>query len=326
MKAVQYTEFGDPLNVAHIVDVGRPIPAAGDVLIKVEATPFRYADIYLIRGDHGFRPSLPAVPGGTGIGRVAEIGADVTKFKVGDRVYLPRAGTWREFMTWPAAELFKGPRDGEPVDLAQVNSNGFTAHTLLHHGGDLKRGDWVIQSAANSNCGRYIIQLAKPMGIRTVNIVRRPDVADDLKALGADVVVVDGEDLPSRVSEATGGADIHLGFDMVGGDTTGHMAACLADRGQIALYGQVGPAEARVPINLMLFKHLTLFGLLGESQFLRSGKTRDEFTLVYEEVSDLILKGELRSHIAKVYSLGQIHRAIEHFIDGTDGKIIIVPD
>ena len=243
----------------------------------------------------------------------------------GDRVFLPRAGTWWDSMTWPAEKLFKGPAEGDPIDLAQVNSNGFTAHTLLHHGGDLQPGDWIIQSAANSNCGRYVIQLAKRLGIHTVNVVRRDDVAEELKALGADVVAIGDGDLKSQVEKATGGAEIRLAFDMVGGATTGHMAQCLAERGTVALYGQVGPASAQVPINLMLFKRLTLYGFLAEFRLRQSGGTDEDFIRIYDELSQLILKGELRSKIAAVYSFDEIHRAIEHILDGADGKIVIVP-
>lgn len=325
MKAVQYSEYGDPLKVAKLVSIDTPRPGQGEVLIQVEASPFRSADIYCMKGLPGFRPRLPTSPGGTGIGRVTEVGAGVQGWAPGDRAYLPRVGTWREYMTLPAEPLFKAPREGDPVELAQVNSNGITAYALLRHTGELKEGDWVMQSAANSNVGRYLIQMAKRWGIRTVNLVRRSDVVDELVELGADVVVLDGEDLSSRVADATGGADIRLAFDMVGGGTTGRLAECLSNEGLIALFGQMGDSSAQVPLNLMLFKRLTIYGFLSEQELRRSGVTREGFCRIYDEVSGAILEGRLRSKVAAVYSFRRIHTAIEHFLEGADGKIVIVP-
>lgn len=325
MKAVQFARYGDPRSVAKVVDVVRPVPGEGEVLIAVEATPFRFADLYMMRGDHGFRPTLPATPGGTGIGRVVEVGENVTSLRPGDRVYLPRTGTWREFMTSPADTLFKGPDAGDSVDLAQVNSNGITAHTLLRHGGDIQEGDWIIQSAANSNCGRYVIQLAHRWGIKTVNVVRNITLKAELIDLGADVVVLDGEDFSEEVREETQDAKIGVAFDMVGGETTGRIAQCLSDQGVIALYGQVSRMPAQVPINLMLFNHLTLYGFLAESALRGSGATREGFAAVYDEVSSLILGGQLKNNVAAVFGLKAIDEAIDLVTNGVAGKVVVNP-
>lgn len=325
MKAAQFSEYGDPARVLRVVEVDAPTPAAHEALIRVEATPMRFADLYMMRGDHGFRPPLPAVPGGTGIGRVTEVGKLVRELQPGDRVYLPRAGTWRQFMTWPAADLFRAPAQGDAVELAQVNSNGITAHSLLRHDDSVKAGDWIIQSAANSNCGRYVIQMARQLGIRTVNVVRHRRKGDALAALGADVVVEDGESLGAAVREAIGDAPIRLGFDMVGGATTGHMAQCLAPFGKIALYGQVSAMPAQVPINLMLFRHLVLYGFLAETRLRELGKPRSYFQAAYDEISSLVLASGLSGNVAHVFALDEIGTAVSTLLKGAGGKIVICP-
>ena len=81
---------------------------------------------------------------------------------------------------------------------------------------DLKPGDWVIQNVANSAVGRLLIVLARQRGLRTVNVVRRAELAGELKALGADQVIVDGDDLAARVGK-TGEARIMLGVEAIGG-------------------------------------------------------------------------------------------------------------
>lgn len=325
MKAAQFSEYGDPQTVLRVVDVDTPSPADDEVLIRIEATPMRFADLYMMRGDHGFRPPLPAVPGGTGIGRVTRVGKLVRELQEGDRVYLPRAGTWRQFMTWRASDLFRAPSDGDPVELAQVNSNGITAHSLLKHDDSLKAGDWIIQSAANSNCGRYVIQMAQRLGIRTVNVVRQMRKGDALKALGADVVVEDSGSLGIAVQEAIGDAPIRLGFDMVGGATTGNMAQCIAPFGKIALYGQVSSMSAQVPINLMLFKHLSLYGFLAETRLREQGKPRGYFQSAYDEISSLVLAEGLKGNIARVFALDEINEAVRCLMSGAGGKVVICP-
>lgn len=325
MKVAQFGEYGDPNRVLKVIDVATPDPAEGEVLVRVEATPMRFADLYMMRGDHGFRPPLPAVPGGTGIGRVAAVGRGVADLREGDRVYLPRAGTWREYMALRADDLFRAPSEGDAVALAQVNSNGITAFALLKHDESLRSGDWIIQSAANSNCGRYVIQMARRWGIRTINVVRRPDIAGQLIALGADMVVEDGEAMEPAVRDRLGTESVRLGFDMVGGHTTGHMARCLSSFGRIAVYGQVGPEPARIPINLMLFKHLTLYGFLAETRFREMGKPKSFFQAAYDEVASLVLSGDLKSHVAETYRLQEIHEAVQSLRDGAGGKIVIRP-
>jgi NADPH:quinone reductase-like Zn-dependent oxidoreductase len=326
MRAIRYAQHGDPATVAGVVEIDAPQPAAGEILMRVEATPVRAADIYCMRGLPGFRHPLPAIPGETGIGRVTEVGPRVTDWALGDRVFLPRTGTWREYLVAPGDELFRAPSEGAAVELAQVNSNAITADALLRYAGQLQAGDWLIQSAATSNVGRYVIQLAARRGIRTVNMVRRPDVAEELHALGADVVVVDSDGVESLVADATRGARIGLGFDMVGGVTTCRMAACLCEGGVIAVYGQIGGTPAQVPLSLMLFRNLTIRGFLTEPELRRQGLTRAAIAQRYAELSDAIVAGRLRSKIAAVYPFGRIHAAIAHFLTGASGKILLVPD
>ena len=112
-----------------------------------------------------------------------------------------------------------------------------TAHLLLASIVDLEPGEWVIQNAASSAVGRYVIQLAKARGLRTVNVVRRDGLAESLQALGADVVEVDDEDLAERVVAATDVATIRLALDATAGSSTMRLAACAANGATIVNYG-----------------------------------------------------------------------------------------
>ena len=120
-----------------------------------------------------------------------------------------------------------------------VRINPPTAQLMLSDFVDLKAGDWVIQNVANSAVGRLLIVLARQRGLRTVNVVRRADLAGELKALGADVVIVDGDDLAARVAKATGDAPIKLGVEAIGGAATGRIVDSVATDGTVVHYGSM---------------------------------------------------------------------------------------
>src|SRR6202041_1590602 len=97
----------------------------------------------------------------------------------------------------------------------------------------LKPGEWVVQSAANSGVGRWVIAFAKTRGLKTVNIVRRPELVAKLEGIGGDVVVVAPPDVPDRIKAAVGQAEIRLALDGVSGPATGVLAATLSPRGTL---------------------------------------------------------------------------------------------
>jgi NADPH:quinone reductase-like Zn-dependent oxidoreductase len=326
MRVLQYSRYGDPEVVIESIEVEAEPPGPGEVWIAVEATPLTFNDLYCMRGLAGFRPPLPAVPGGRGIGRVSRLGASVDNVHVGTRVYLPRTGgTWRDVMRVPAAGLMLAPEQGDLHQLALLNSNVITAYALLKLTAPLRAGDWVIQNGAASSCGRYIAGLAKRWGIRTINVVRRQNSRSSLAGAGTENVLLDDDRLHEAAREASAGAPVRVGFDMVGGPSTGRLAACLADRGRLACYGNASGQPAVIPVSLLLFRHLTVFGFLSEDQMQQAGLGLAEIAAIYREMSELVADGTLRSDLAAVYPFSRVREAIRHQSRERDGKILLVP-
>ena len=142
--------------------------------------------------------------------------------KVGDRVLAPLSSfTWRERMVVPADGLFALPPDADPQQLSMLAINPPTAALLLSEYVNLKPGEWVVQNAANSAVGRWVIAFAKTRGLKTVNIVRRRELVPELQAIGGDVVVVDSPDVSKEIKAAVGNAELRLGLDGVSGPATG---------------------------------------------------------------------------------------------------------
>ena len=188
MKALELTAYGAPKDVIKLVEKPEFRSLANDEwIIDMEAAPVSPTDQYIIAGIYGELPPLPHGLGCEGVGRVSAVGSSVKHVKVGDRVIAPllQNTTWSTRIktkeTWQRALP-----EGNLPQMAQVGTNPVTALLILTEFKKLKSGDWVISTAANSAVGRSIIPIAKGRGIRTVNIVRTPDLIDEIKSAGGD--------------------------------------------------------------------------------------------------------------------------------------------
>src|SRR5688572_21488798 len=201
MKKAEYTQRGPvPQDVIDAVDMTLPPPAEGQVLIEVLAAPINPSDVLTLTGQYGMLPPLPAVGGNEGVGRVVELGPDTKGPKPGQTVLLPvGCGTWSTHVVTEAARLMPLPNEANAQQLAMMTVNPPTALLMLKEFVELKPGDWVIQNAANSAVGAYLIQIAKLRGLRTINLVRRESAIAAVKEAGAEHVLVDGDKLAKRV-------------------------------------------------------------------------------------------------------------------------------
>jgi len=221
MRALQISAYGDdPLKVLELADIPEPgEPGAGEVLIDVELAPLNKHDLLFIRGAFG-GPPAPTVVGNEGFGQVAAVGPGVANVKVGDHVLAPNFGlTWRERLIAAAQGLFPLP-DGDRLQFAQLGSNPPTAALILSEYADLKPGDWVVQNGGNSGVGRSLIAIAKQRGIRTISLVRRPELIGELEAAGADLPLVDEPLAVEKAAREVGEGSVRLAVDSVGGDAT----------------------------------------------------------------------------------------------------------
>src|SRR6266513_548825 len=206
INAAVYDTHGNPADVLRVESRPWPTPGTGEAVVKMRAAPINPADINQIEGKYPVRAELPATPGFEGAGVVAEVGANVANVAVRDVVILPHnVGTWRDAVVVKAEDLVVVPAGIEPVDAAMLKINPMTAWRLLHDYVDLKKGDWLIQNAANSAAGRAVIQIARQLGSTPVHVVRRAELIEELHADGGDVVLVDSENLRREVEDVIAG-------------------------------------------------------------------------------------------------------------------------
>ncbi|MFZ5569739.1 MAG: zinc-dependent alcohol dehydrogenase family protein [Thermodesulfobacteriota bacterium] len=326
LKAVYDRRGPVPQDVIRPVEFDKPDLTAGQVLVEVLAAPINPSDVLTLTGEYGMLPPLPAVGGNEGVGRIVEIGPDVASCPVGQIVLLPvGSGTWATHIVADAKKLIPLPGAADPLQLAMMTINPPAASLLLSEYVELKPGEWIIQNAANSGVGGYLIQLAKIRGYRTVNIVRRESAVSAVKETGGDVVLVDGDHLYRKVAEATGRADIRLGIDAVAGTATGRIAACLSEHSTLVNYGMMSGEPCVISPRSLIFHHIVLRGFWLAKWFQLADRKRQ--TAVFNELVQLIAAGKLKANIQAVYGIDRIKEAVAAAAQGgRQGKILLTPN
>ena len=323
MNALRFHECGKPAEVLRLEAVDTPPLADGEVRLRILAAPVNPADLNFIEGTYGVKPALPAVPGTEGCAEVLESRA--AGFAPGERaILLRRAGTWAEEVVAPAAHLFKLPPGIDPLQAAMLKVNPATAWRLLHGFAEIPAGSWIVQNAANSAVGRCVIVLARTLGIRTMNFVRRAELRDELLALGADEVVVDDNPAVEAAQAALGKDRPSLAFNGVGGESALRLMNLLAPGGIHVTYGAMSRRPLTVPNGLLIFKDLQLRGLWVTRWI--EGAPRAELDEVYAKLAGLMLSGALSVPVAATYPLRDFKAAIEQVAGSSrNGKILFFP-
>lgn len=325
-KAAIFRQFGDPKAVLKAEDQSDPKAGPGEALIEVLAAPINPADLLQVSGQYGILPKLPAVGGNEGVGRVVALGEGVAGPAVGSVVLIPvGAGTWRTRLTAPAAELMPLPSHIDPAQLAMLSVNPPTAALLLDEMVPLQPGDWVIQSGANSGVGAYVIQLARRKGFKTVNVVRRETAVAEVKALGGDVALVDGDDLPQRVAAATGGGKVALAIDCIGGAVSQRLGDSLSPGGLLVTYGSQTGEGPRLSPQAAVFKGVKMrgFWLAQEVPAMEVSKR----IKLYGGLAQLIAEGVLVAPIEGRYGLDKLTEAVTRALTpGRSGKVVLTPN
>ena len=322
INAAVYETHGNPVDVLRVESRPWPTPAAGEVIVKMRAAPINPADLNQIEGKYPVRAELPATPGFEGAGIVVDLGRDVTNIAVGALVILPHnTGTWRDAVVVKGDELVIVPAGIQPVHAAMLKINPMTAWRLLHDYVVLGRGDWLIQNAANSAAGRAVIQIAHELGYKTVNVVRRSELVDELRAEGGDVVLVDSENLRHEVQDAVAGPPIRLGLNAVGGESALRLANCLAPGSTLVTYGAMSLQALKIPNGLLIFKDLRFRGIW-------INKWYDTATLAqrieaFQHLFEMAKRGLLQTKVEQAYPLTEAKMAVAHAARGQrSGKII----
>ncbi|KAF4553737.1 NADPH quinone oxidoreductase-like protein [Elsinoe fawcettii] len=314
-KALSFKNYGEPQDVLQLHSHSIS-PAHGDLMtVRYLCCPINPADINQIQGVYPTKPTFTtnlstaepiAVAGNEGVAEVISAGGNIKDLKKGDWVVMkaPGFGTWRTHAQ-TTRDKFLPIRNIDGITALQagtVSVNPCTAYRMLKDFSKLEAGDWFIQNGANSGVGRAAIQLGREWGYKSINIVRKreqghEELVNDLKSLGADIVVTDEEvadkGFSQQVKEWTNGGreKVRLGLNCVGGKAVNNMAKALSPYAHLVTYGGMSKQPVTLPTAMLIFKNISFDGFWVSKW---SEENPEEKLKTVENVLDLTRQGKFK--------------------------------
>lgn len=329
MKAIVFDRFGEPDAVLGVRDVPPPEVGKNQVRVRMLASPINPSDLMVVRGRYGRLPTLPATPGFEGVGIIDAVGPGflrlVRGLKPGRRVAVlnGQGGNWQEQVVLPARQVVPVPADLPDDQVATFFVNPATALVMTLSVLKLKRGHWLMQSAAGSALGRMIIRLGRHVGFRTINLVRRREQVEEIKQLGGDAVICTADDnLPERVQALTQGQGVLHALDCVGSTTAVEMIKALAPRGRLLVYGTLASEPMSFDPRLLLSGQKCVEG------FWLSEWVKEQGILtmlgLFRTITHMLRRQILTTHVEATFTPEQIHNAV-HKVEtpGRHGKVLL---
>ncbi|WP_341364781.1 zinc-dependent alcohol dehydrogenase family protein [Thalassospira sp. SN3W] len=319
MKAQILKSFGGP-EAFELQDVAKPVPQAGQVLVRVHATSINPLDYQVRRGDYSDLVPLPAITGHDVSGVVESVGPGVTSFVPGDEVwYTPQIfdgdGSYAEYHVASENIIGRKPSSLNHLEAASLSLVGGTAWEALIGRVALRVGESILVHGGAGGVGHVAIQIAKAIGAKVFTTVREENF-EFARSIGADVVIdYTKEDYASAILRETDGQGVDVVFDTLGGDTLSRSPDVLAQLGRV-----VSIVDIAQPQNL-----IEAWGKNASFHFVFTRQNRGKL----DELSTLVERGQLRPHVGAVYSLEDISRAharLETRNNGVRGKIAIAVD
>ncbi|WZO99560.1 zinc-dependent alcohol dehydrogenase family protein [Isosphaeraceae bacterium EP7] len=325
MNAAVFDQYGEPSEVLRYAEVPTPVPGPGQVLVRMIASPINPSDIMTIRGKYMVNLTLPATPGYEGVGVVESAGPGLLgSFMKGRRVAVlnQAGGNWAEYVVVKANRVVPVPKDLPDEQVASFFINPATALAMVRKVLQVPKGAWLLQSAAGSTLGKMIIKLGKHDGFKTLNVVRRHEAIDELKALGADAVISSSDGpIEDQVRKIVGVDGVKYAIDPVGGSTGSAIYDSLALDGRMLVYGTLSyePLTLRTR-SLIAGKRIEGF-YLGHFML---GRSILKNIKMFREIGGLIREGVLESEPGESFPLDRIAEAVRASeVVGKKGKVLL---
>ena len=288
-------------------------PAADELQVRVLAAAIHPSDFGMLAGSYGRLRSLPAIAGREGIGVIEALGSEeVDGWQVGQRVRIPDTiGCWQSRLTFPAAQAERIPQGIRSEQAALAFINPPCACCLLKKILPLKAGDWVLQNAAgNSAVGIAVIQLAKALGFKTLNTVRRAELIAPLKTKGERIrsSLKDRVGLELRLTTPKA-SPFGWRSTPVGGSSAIDQIKALAE-GTHVTFGAMTGESVRFPTRYLIFEHIQLQGFWWDQWRREQGSAA--VNGVMQAIFQYIQSGQLKTPICTKVCSGRYKAALAH--------------
>lgn len=323
MRAVVCREHGlaDKLELAS--DWPEPEVGPQDVLIDVRAAGLNFPDVLTIQGKYQMQPPMPFVPGGECSGVVSKVGAEVSRFKVGDEVIsMGASGAFCEKIAVSEFAAFPKPKALSFEQAAGVSITYFTTYHAFKQRAQLKAGESLLVLGAAGGVGTSAIELGKLMGAKVTAAASSDEKLEICKKLGADELINYSEgDFKATLKELSGGKGYDVIYDPVGGDYAEPAIRNLAWKGRYLVIGFASGPIPSIPLNLALLKGASIVGVFW-GRF--AGEEPEVNMRNIAELSELFETGKLKPLITDCFPVAEYENAFNCMIERrARGKVII---
>lgn len=324
-KYIAFHEFGKPADVLTVKEMLIQPPANDEVIVRMLARPINPSDLIPIRGSYAHRIPLPAIPGYEGVGIVEEVGANVNKRLLGQRVLPLRGeGTWQEYVKAPAALAVPIPQTIDNFTAAQLYINPVTAWVICTEVLKLKPADTLVVNACGSAIGHVFAQLSKVLGFRLIAVTRNDVHTKQLLTLGATDVISTEEAVRETIRALTNGQGADAAIDSIGGEAGTDLAFSLRPQGQFLTIGLLSGIQVDwTKIAKDAQANAAIFHLRHWNKRISIAHWQNTF----QQLISLIEQGQLSfmPAIAK-YDLANVKEAVQHVetVKSKMGKIFLV--
>lgn len=319
MRAVVCRSYGPPESL-ELDDVPEPVPAPGQLLVRVHAAAVNFPDVLFIAGKYQVKIPPPFIPGNEIAGEVLAVGAGAP-FSPGQRVSGTTFGAFAEQALLDATQATVVPDDADFAEAAAFGVTYRTAYHALRSTAAVTAGDWVVVLGAAGGVGLAAVDLGVAMGMRVLAAASSPEKLELCRQRGAAAVVdYDREDLKSRIRELTGDA-ARVVLDPVGGAYAEPALRALARGGTFVTLGYAAGSIPAIPLNLVLLKDICVRGME-----IRTFMTDypDEAARDIAELTRMFATGTVRPYIGARFPLSQTAAALRHVADRKVlGKVVI---
>ncbi len=324
MKALLCTHYGPPDELV-VADIADPVPAPGEVVVRIKAAALNFFDTLIIQGKYQTKPAFPFSPSAEFAGVVESVAPDVTDFKAGDRVLgFTGYGAARQLIAVPAKALTAIP-DGLDFDRAAglCVTYGTTLYALKNRA-HLKAGETLAVLGASGGGGVAAVEIGKIMGARVIACASSPEKVAFCKEHGADDGIdYAAQDLKDALRKATGGKGADVIYDPVGGAYTEAALRSIAWEGRFLVVGFAAGEIPKVPFNLFLLKSADVLGVFWGAW---TERDPDGHRANVAQLLRWAADGKLSSHVHAVYPLSEAADALKALAERkVMGKVILRP-
>jgi NADPH2:quinone reductase len=301
-----------------------PTPAAGQVLLKIQAASLNFPDLLIVQNKYQMKPELPFVPGSEYAGVIEAVGEGVTHLKVGQAVAcLSGTGGFGTHTLAPAKLCMPLPAGFPAVDAAAFIMTYATSHHALVDRAALKAGETVLVLGAAGGVGTAAIQIAKAMGAKVIAAASNVEKCDLCKSLGADATInYSTENLRDALKTLTEGKGPDVIYDPVGGEFAEPAFRSIAWRGRYLVVGFAGGPIPALPLNLPLLKGASLVGVFWGDFARREPQAN---AAMMAELAQWYGQGKIKPVIDRTMPMSDLKAAYAHMGSrGVKGKLVMV--